>query len=260
MQEIARHIFLEVQGIKTHLVRIGEGSQKLIFLHGWGGSTQSFWKLSLDLFPRLKNTEIILVDYPGFGLTHPPKKPWDTFDYADWVKDLLQEIKVPCAHFYVHSFGGRILVRLLIKHPHVANKIIFTGAAGIKWPLSTRQKISMGLSKVFPKSQKIFPKKLQKLVIEKVFGARDWASVDPKLKPTLKKVLSESDFRTELEHIQQPALLLWGENDSITPLKSGRVYDAHLKNSRLVVMKDGKHGIHYTHEKEIIVEVVKFLK
>ncbi len=240
---------------------MGEGPTKLIFLHGWGGSTDSFWLLGLALCETLKDTEIILLDYPGFGQTDfPPKKGFSTFDYGHWVLDFMKDIKVKKAHFYVHSNGGRILVRMLQKNPKIAEKCIFTGAAGIKWPLSLRQRISVGLSKIIPKPKKGLGQKVHKFFTTKVFGARDWGQVDPKLKTTLTKILKEPDFREDLTQIKNESLLMWGAHDGMSPLKSALVWDTKMPNSTLKVFPDGRHGIHHTHRKEIVKLVTKFLR
>ena len=162
-------------------------------------------------------------------------------------------------HFYTHSNGGRILVYLVEKYPDLGNKLIFSASAGIKWPYSLRQKLSIFLSKIVPKFKRHSLQKIQKFVITKIFGARDWGHVRPPLKTTLKKILSEPDFREKLPHIKNTCLILWGAKDQITPLKSGKVFAEKIPHNQFHVFPDGKHGIHYTHQKEIVDLVAKFL-
>ncbi len=267
MKSVAQHYFLEVKKKKTHILRIGEGKQKLVFLHGWGGSTDSFFQLCLNLEKKLKDFEFILIDFPGFGKTQmPDKKGWDTFEYADWTYELLEKVFLEAKknnfkniNFYTHSFGGRVLTRLLVKHTQNFGKIILTGSAGVKWPLTAKQKVSMKLGKVFKPFNKICPKKIKRIIVSKVFGARDWDAVSDDLKPTLQKTVEEKDFREDLKKIQNEALILWGEKDSITPLKSGKIFAKNLAHNKFLTFKTGKHGIHYTHKDKIIQEIIKFL-
>ena len=260
MSQIATHESIEVQGLKTHFVRIGTGTKPVLFLHGWGGSTDSFFRLGQSLIQKRPDLQLILVDYPGFGLTEcAENQAWDTYHYAEWVYDFMTTLNLQKADFYVHSFGARILIRLQEKHPNVINKMVLTGAAGIKWPLTPRQKISMWLSKVMPKFERGFLAKIQKLVVVKVFGARDWGNVNPKLKTTLKAVLEEADFRDQLSAIKSQTLIIWGAKDGITPLKSGNVYAKELPNSQIKILPEGRHGIHHTHPDQIIRALVEFL-
>ena len=260
MKSFAQHHFITVQNLKTHFVRFGDSDNKVVFLHGWGGNTDSFFKLALELSAKRPDLELLLVDYPGFGLTDAPDATgWDTFRYADWVAAFCETLEIEQASFYVHSFGGRILTRLINKHSTLGNKLVFTGAAGIKWPLSLRQKISVSLSKLVPKAKHHRTQKLQNFIVTRVFGARDWGNVTPPLKATLTKVLAEADLRDDLANIKNQALIMWGEQDAITPLKSGKVYAGSLPNNKFVTFKNGRHGIHHTHRTEIIDELVKFL-
>jgi len=252
--------FIGINGVKTHVLRIGRGEQKIIFLHGWGGESKNFINLASRLSKKNK-VEAILLDLPGFGESdNPPSSGWSTNDYEAWLEKVLDKLKIKKAFFYGHSFGCRIIIRLLLKTPHLADKVILTGAAGIKWPLSLRQKISVFLSKKLSLAKKIIPHKIQKIVMCHIFGARDWGLVSPELKYTLRKTLAEEDFRNKLPKIKTPVFLIWGKNDSYTPLKSGRVFAEKLPNSRLKIFSDGKHGLHYTHEKKIVKLVSEFLK
>ncbi len=260
MTTFAQHHFVNVNHVKTHYVTMGEGKNTLLFLHGWGGNTDSFFKLGLELTTARPDLKLIIVDYPGFGLTQAPgPSGWTTHQYATWVKAFCDTIELKKTNFYVHSFGGRILCRLMNTHPALGDKLIFTGAAGVKWPYSLRQKISMALSKLVPKAKSTRGQKLQKLVVTKIFGARDWGNVDPALKTTLTKVLAEDDLREELATINQPSLIMWGEQDAITPLKSGKVYAEKIPNNKFVTFKNGRHGIHHTHRAEIVQAVAEFL-
>ncbi len=252
--------FLDINGVKTHVLRIGQGKQKIIFLHGWGGESKNFINIA-SLLVKKNKLEAVLIDLPGFGKTDlPPKSGWSTHDYEEWLEKVLGKLKINKASFYGHSFGCRIIVRLLLKSPRLADKVILTGAAGIKWPLSLRQKISVFLSKKFSLAKRLIPQKIQKIIMCRIFGARDWGSVSSELKSTLRKTLEEPCFREELPKIKAPMFLIWGKNDSYTPLKSGRVFADKLPNSRLKIFSDGKHGLHYTHKKKIVKLVSEFLK
>ena len=260
MTAIATHHFTTVQNLKTHYLVIGDGDTPVVFLHGWGGNTDSFFKLGLELIEQRPDLKLIIPDYPGFGLTDDPDSDgWTTHQYADWVQDFCEKLKINKAHFYVHSFGGRILTRLINKYPTLGDQLIFTGAAGVKWPFTIRQKFSVFLSKLVPKAKSGRGQKIQQLIVTKIFGARDWGNVKPGLKVTLTKVLAEDDLRDDLTHLKQSSLIMWGEQDSITPLKSGKVYAEKIPNNKFVTYKTGRHGIHHTHRNEIVEELAKFL-
>lgn len=285
--------FLEVKGIKSHFTRVGDKDQKLVVLHGWNSDRkwqpiESFRAVS-EAIAEINNVEVIVVDLPGFGKSdHPSAEGWNTWDYADWLAELLKRLEIKECSFYGHSFGCRIIVRYLLKYsknspPNLGGnvrpipksfntrgrteeinstkveKTILSGAAGIKWPLTFREKISIFLSKKLTFAKSLVPRAIQKFIITRVFGARDWGAVPVELKSTLEKVLSEQDFREDLKKIRTQILLIWGENDTITPLKSGKIYAEYLPNARLEIIAEAKHGMHKTHLKEVIGFVRNFL-
>lgn len=252
---------LSLKGVQTHILSFEEKSQEktLIMLHGWGGSTESFRSLGEKIFSQEK-MNVIIPDLPGFGKSETPDN-WDTHEYEIWLEDLIQTLpKSQEFFFYGHSFGCRVILRYLAKHPEYKNKAILTGAAGIKFPPSFRQRVTTILKNFLGKSKNFFPEKFKHLILKKIFRANDWAACPETLKSTFQNVLAEEDLRKEAEKIRTQILLIWGKNDTYTPLKAGYIYKKILRNSELIVLKNGRHGIHYTHEKEILRHIHTFLK
>lgn len=265
-----KSLLINVKGIKTHLTISHPKAQKtMVFLHGWGGSSESFEKI-IEALPE--DVRALCLDLPGFGKSaFPPIEGWTTHDYADWLYDLLvilvKDHQLTTQNtFYGHSFGCRVLIRFTQQHPRFVEKLILTGAAGIKWPKTLKQKtLSLGAKTLKPIiSPTLFEKKsgmmgkVQRKAL-RLFGAHDWESCPEKLRPTLTKVLAEEDFRMDLKNIKAQTLLLWGAQDTYTPLKSAKVYHEYLPNNELVVFPEGRHGIHYTQAPEITQLVTDFL-
>lgn len=244
----------------------------LIFLHGWGGSAQSFDPLVAELLQAdssslgaKKISDTLQLDLPGFGESDmPPTEGWTTDQYAEWFKDwfdlFLKDTKKSYKNMvlYGHSFGCRIIVRFLQQNPDWTHPIILTGAAGIKHPLPSRVKIAQLITKVIQPINSLLPKKFKKIVLKKIFQAHDWADAPSGLKNTLTKVLAEDDVRDLLTQIQNQTLLIWGAKDSYTPLKSGLIFAEKLPHAEFVVFPTGKHGIHYTHKTNIVKAITKF--
>lgn len=248
-------------GIQTHFVRFmapKKSADFFVMLHGWGGSTKSFEILGPKLAQAL-NQNIIIPDLPGFGDSDfPSAEGWTTHDYELWLEEFLdQTIDKKSAKkitLYGHSFGCRIILRFLLKHPEWKDKVILTGAAGLKVPLSTKQRLRKLLAAT--NVQSFFPKKIRRFFS----GNSDWHQASDILKKTLKKVFAEEDLAPNLKDIQTQTLLLWGANDTYTPLSSGKKFAKNLPNNHFIVFKDGRHGIHYTHADQITKAITKFLK
>ena len=256
--------FITVDGVKTHYFHGGSG-KKLVILHGWDPriTLEESYRNLVEKLER--KCEVYLLALPGFDQSDfPPLEGWTTHDYSVWLEKTLKALKLEDPALYGHSFGCRVIVRFLLKHPAFRGKVILTGAAGVKWgPRGIRQRTLFFVTKVCPQFKKVFrnycPKKLRPLILGKLLGAHDWALVPAKLEKTLQRTLAEPDFREELPNIKQKTLLIWGRNDAITPMRSARVFEKALKNSELNVISDGRHGLHKTHAKKISEYVTKFL-
>jgi len=159
-----------------------------------------------------------------------------------------------------HSFGGRIAIKYAAKYPEKVDKLILTGAAGIKHRLNTKQKIFFILAKAGKKilrfgrlasySQKI----LYKLAREK-----DYYQASPRMKEVMKNVLAE-DLTLYLDKIKTLTLLVWGANDYSTPLSDGKIMNEKIENSELVIFDGANHSLPYQKPEEFAKIVLEFIK
>ncbi|GAC1393838.1 MAG: bromoperoxidase [Ktedonobacteraceae bacterium] len=70
-----------------------------------------------------------------------------------------------------------------------------------------------------------------------------------------------TDFRKDLPRITVPSLILHGDADRILPLPAtGKRLHEAVQGSQLVVLKDGPHGIPWTHAEEVNRALLDFLK
>jgi non-heme chloroperoxidase len=68
-----------------------------------------------------------------------------------------------------------------------------------------------------------------------------------------------TDFRKDITHIDVPTLLIQGDADRILPIDAtGRRLHEAIKGSRYVEIKDGPHGIIWTHYEEVNRELLAF--
>lgn len=252
--------FKNIAGIRTNIIKHGTGRTKIICLHGWGGTAESWAELAPKLVKKLDAT-VVAIDLPGFGKSDmPPLEGWNTTQYAKWLEELLTKLRWKNPTLIGHSFGCRVITRFLKAHPDFNGKIILHGAAGIKWPPGIKQKIARKIKPIVIPFKKVIPAKVWNKLTGKLFGARDWAHCPQALKNTLQKTLEENCLREDLKKIENQVLLLWGKNDGFTPLKSAKIYKENLKNSALKVFEDGRHGIHRTHATKCANQITKFLK
>ena len=72
------------------------------------------------------------------------------------------------------------------------------------------------------------------------FGSSDYNSAPPVLRQTLVKVVNE-DLVPYMGSIKSPTLLIWGENDTATPLRDAKIMEKEIPDAGLCVIKGVGH-------------------
>jgi pimeloyl-ACP methyl ester carboxylesterase len=107
----------------------GEGTSRVILLHGWG-CDQNMMQPVAD---ALKDDhQVLLVDFPGHGKSGRPPEPWGVPEYAECLEELLDRTGFTPCSVIAHSFGCRVAAWLEANRDGFFDKIVFTGGAGIR--------------------------------------------------------------------------------------------------------------------------------
>lgn len=229
----------EIKNLKIYFEAHGTG-EPLLLLHGWGVDSQ-IWQ---PIIPHLDGTfKVIAVDLPGFGQSDPPPKPWGVFDYADFVKDFIDDLELKSVTLLGHSFGGRIAIATASLDPKGLKKLILISSAGIKPKRGLKYYSFFTLAKVLgtvlklPTIKGFQPYFRQKLY--QLLGEHDYETAGP-LKETFLKVINQ-DLTSILRSIEVPTLIVWGEDDREVPLSDAQKMQLLIKNSKLEIIKNAGH-------------------
>ncbi len=236
---------IRARGAVFHCELTGQGSSRVVLLHGWGCDV-SLMKPVADFLAQ--DMQVLSIDFPGHGQSSRPPEPWGVPEYAEATLEVLRQLNfLPCA-VIAHSFGGRIVAQLAAEDSTLFTKIILTGAAGIKKPQTEEsRKRSEEFKKLktlcqTAKKMKIFgslPDKMEEKLRQK-YGSRDYNALDAEMRQTFVKVIS-LDLSDRYAKIQQPTLLIWGDQDTETPLWMGRQMEKDIPDAGLVVLEGGTH-------------------
>lgn len=234
----------------------GEGKTVLI-LPGWGTVTATYNTL-INSISTYAN--VYCLDMPGFGGSSEPMKSWNTDDFVDFVIKFIEKENIKELDLIGHSNGGRIIIKLLNRKDlsFKVNRIILMGSAGIvnEKPLLMRIKV-----KFFKFCKKLFIVKLLLKKFPKLLnkvGSEDYRNASPTMKKTMVNVLNE-DLREYLPNIKQPTLLIWGTNDTATPISDGETMEKLIPNAGLVRIKGGTHYAFIEHAQHVNSIVKNFL-
>lgn len=194
----------------------------LLFLPGAGGAAE-FWHPLGALLPQYEKT---YLNWPGLG--HEAHQPG--FDSLDALT------AHAAAHLHsntvvvAQSMGGIFALRLALLYPQTVTKLVLTAASG-----------GIDVTR---------------------FGASDWRPAYRAEYPNAASWITEArtDHTTEIASIAQPALLLWGNADPVSPVAVGRHLAALLPKAELHVIAGGDHGFAQARAAEIAPLVQDFLR
>lgn len=236
-------MMMDAGGIRLHYTVSGEG-ENVLLLHGWGGSVDSFAPVAAALS---KDRRVIAVDFPGFGETPPPPEPWSVTEYTELIRDFIERLDIRGCHIIAHSFGGRVAILLAAQYPHLVSKMVLVDAAGVKPKRSLKYHVKVRAFKLGKRVMKcrfcmrlLGPagKKLQKRV--ESAGSKDYRALSEHMRRTFVRVVNQ-DLTPQLKKIQSPTLLIWGQNDTETPLYMAQIMEREIPDAGLVVFEGAGH-------------------
>ncbi len=221
------------------------GAPTLLLLHGWGCDGSIFHAFEKAFS---SHAALLTVDFPGHGQSGEPPVPWGVPEYAEQLRGLLDQLHIERTDLIAHSFGGRVAIYLASHHPERIGKMILTGAAGLRKPptkaQSKRQKRYQRCKRLLNMLAKVpFLRKITQKLLERLrlrYGSPDYNRLNENMRKTFVKVISQ-DLTGMLTEIQSPTLLVWGENDTETPLWMGRKMEQSIPDAGLVVFDGRSH-------------------
>jgi pimeloyl-ACP methyl ester carboxylesterase len=187
---------------------------RVLFLPG-SGASPDFWKPVGERLPASHPKEFF--GWPGLG--HEPHDP--TIQGLD---DLIAMVVVRMTEpvdLVAQSMGGVIAARIAVAHPRLVRRLVLTVTSG------GVDMAALGASDWRPDYRRSFPK------------AAPWI-LAPSAAPAV-----------PVERIAAPTLLLWGDDDPISPVAVGRHLEQRLPDARLHVVKGGGHDLARTHADEV---------
>ena len=250
-------MFTNIKGLKVHYEVHGKG-QAIVLLHGWGTSLRLYDSVTAYL---KENFKVYTLDFPGFGLSEEPKDVWSVYDYAEMTQLFLDEMAIENPILMGHSFGGRISIILGAKR--LIKKIILVDAAGIKptrganYYLKVYFYKSMRFIEKVPGIRLLFGDLID--AYRTRAGSSDYKSASQMMRKVLSKVVDE-DLQVHMPKIKAPTLLIWGSNDTATPLADGRIMEKKIPDAALIPFEGAGHYSYLDKPHEFKTIVNKFIE
>lgn len=220
-----------VNGIQLHAEVSGSGSP-LLLMHGWGCDHTTV--RSIAATAALTN-RVYNIDFPGFGASPEPDGVWGVEEYTALVEAFARQEGMEMPVLVGHSFGGRVAILMASRTP--VSKVVLVDAAGIKPRRSLAYyykvysfKAAKTLANLLLGKERA-AKRIEAMRARR--GSSDYSQASPKMRAIMSKVVNH-DLTDRLHLIKAPTLLIWGENDTATPVADARKMARLIPDAGLV--------------------------
>lgn len=267
--------FITVNGQQVHLRDEGpkDDTTPIVLLHGTSASLHTWdgWAQELS-----KTRRVIRFDLPGFGLTGPAADNNYHLDaYVSFVKSVLDTMGVQRCILAGNSLGGAIAWHTAVSHPQRVEKLILVDSGGYPFKPESMP-IAFVISQT-PVLNQIMEMTLPRAAVESsvrsVYG--DPTRVTPDLvdryfdltlrqgnRAALRERFAQTEYVDQsalVQTIEQPTLVLWGDQDRLIPLEIAKQFEQDLPNGKLIMFKGLGHVPHEEDPVATLASVVDFL-
>ncbi len=240
---------------KFKFIEEGEG-EPLLLLHGLFGALSNFMSL-IEYFRHHNKVIVPILPLFELDILHT-----SVGGLAKYVHRFIEMRDYKGIHLLGNSLGGHVALVHTLKHPERLKSVILTGSSGL---------FENGMGDTYPKrgnyeyikkkTELTFydPRTATKELVDEVFSI-----TNNRLKVIKIIALAKSAIRNnlgeELNQIKQPALLIWGNDDTITPPFVAREFNRLIPNSELHFIDKCGHAPMMERPDEFNVILHKFLK
>ena len=236
---------IELRGASVYYEQHGAGKPDVLLLHGWGCET-ALWKPVYEHLSRRRR--VTVIDFPGHGQSGRPPVPWGAEDFAAMTAELIEALSLAPCDIIAHSHGGRVALLRASERPELGGKMVLTGAAGLRAePTPAQRRRSRTYRRLRRWSDMLDALKIlgplpehMRAALRRKYGSADYNALDEEMRKTFVKVVN-FDIAPYLPRVQASTLLLWGSEDTETPLWMGRKMEAEIPDAGLAVLQGGTH-------------------
>lgn len=225
----------------------------VLFLHGLFGHSHNWLPTIEALAPDF---QVWALEYPFFD----DKRLTSVRALTDYTLSFMDAQGIESATLCGNSLGGQIAMDLGLKWPERTQKLILTGSAGLWEAQANGQLPKATRSFIRQQAQKVFydPKHVDDALVEKLYQSlKDRVYVRTLLR--LARDTQAYTLENQLGQLKVPTLLLWGQDDQITPPAVARTFHQKIAHSRLVFLPECGHAPPLEQPQRFTQEVRKFM-
>lgn len=251
--------FAEVDGATVHYQEFGDATNPtLLLIHGFTASTY-VWHSVAPRFAE-ENFHVVAVDLLGFGYSEKPA----SFEYtieaqARMIVRLMNRLGIGTATLVGSSYGGAVAATVALDYAERVEKLVLVDAVINDEPknhpllkLAAVPGLGELVTPFLVDSKRFLKYRMQGTLAPANHHLITKDRVESVIRPLVAANAHRSVLQTsrnwnanrieeDLQYIKQPTLIIWGEEDTVIPMKCGEKLYESILNSRFVVLKNCGH-------------------
>ncbi len=259
----------------VHYQEAGEPSARpLLLIHGFASSNLVWSKVLLQLAEA--GFRVIAPDLLGYGYSGKPRHlDYTITSQAKMVIHLLAQLGIARVCLVGSSYGGAVAATIALDHPELVEKLVLVGAVTNNKPTRYMLMRLFGspiigdiLSPLLVGSRRLL-----RLRMKRVYDRHAWELDERRVQarhlPLATRGTHRAIIRTvrrwdaerisrDAHLLNQPTLIIWGDNDREVPLADGERLQQEMPNSRLIVFRECGHLPHEEYPAEFTKLVSDF--
>ncbi|MFG2944865.1 alpha/beta fold hydrolase [Streptomyces adustus] len=269
-----------VHGYRRAFRMAGEGPA-LVLVHGIGDSSATW----AGLIPDLARTHTVLApDLLGHGASDKPRADYSVAAYANGVRDLLTTLGIESATLVGHSFGGGVAMQFAYQFPERTERLILVSAGGVGREVNPLLRLvslpgaDLMLSTLRLPGMRLnvgLALRVMKLLdVDLAQDAPDLLTVvdslpdDTARNAFIRTLRAVVDWRGQVVTMLDrcyltegmPTMLLWGDRDSVVPVRHAHGAHRAMPGSRLEVFEGAGHFPFHTDPARFLALVEDFTR
>ncbi|KUO15663.1 alpha/beta fold hydrolase [Streptomyces dysideae] len=267
-----------VHGYRRAFRMAGEGPA-LVLIHGIGDSSDTW----AELIPDLARTHTVIApDLLGHGASDKPRADYSVAAYANGVRDLLTTLGIESATLVGHSLGGGVAMQFAYQFPERTERLILVSAGGVGREVNpVLRLVSVPGAHLLLSTLRLPGMRLQVGLAVRLMRLldTDLGQDAPELLTLVDALPDETsrnafirtlravvDWRGQVVTMLDrcyltegmPTMLLWGDRDSVVPVR--HAYGAHeaMPHSRLEIFGGAGHFPFHTDPARFVSAVEDF--
>jgi pimeloyl-ACP methyl ester carboxylesterase len=214
----------------------------VVLIHGIGDNASRDWNSQI---PALVNDyHILTIDLPGFGRSDHGDKDYSPEQYTALIEFIARRYGIEKFDLLGHSMGAAISLLYASRFPNRVKRLVVVDSAGILHRMAVGKYVIAGKVNGGEASKTNNLESYIVKVIEKV----DWifsifrddvAENSEHARAGIELV--DYDFGGAIDLLDKPTLIVWGEDDSVAPLRTAKVLHHRIQQSQLRIIKEAGH-------------------